>query len=283
MRDGIETRLAPLIPAGEKHQWCPAPLLLFYSEKHAEATLLPFGYLADPISVLHYNPFTPDWKTDAMIDKQALLQALNFRHACKTFDPTRKIPDGDFHLILEAGRLSPSSFGFEPWRFLVVQDMSLREKLRAVSWGAQGQFPTASHVIALLARKEDMRPESDYTEHMMRDVIKMSDEAIARRHRFYPQFMETDFHLQEPRALFDWSCRQAYIALANMMTAAALIDIDSCPIEGFNQEKAEAVLAEAGLLEDGRFGLAVMVAFGYRVNPQPVKTRQAMEQVVRWV
>jgi nitroreductase len=218
-----------------------------------------------------------------MIDQQAILQAFNFRHACKTFDPERKIPDADFSFILETGRLSPSSFGFEPWRFLVVQDMALRENLRAVSWGAQGQFPTASHVIALLARKEDMRPGSNYTENFMRDVQNMSAEAIARRHKFYPQFQETDFHLQEPRALFDWSCRQTYIALANMMTAAALIGIDSCPIEGFNQANAESVLSAAGLLEDGRFGLAVMVAFGYRVNPQPVKTRQTLEQVVRWV
>ena len=218
-----------------------------------------------------------------MIDKQDILQAFNFRHACKTFDPARKIADADFRLILETGRLSPSSFGYEPWRFLVVQDMALRDKLREVSWGAKGQLPTASHVIAILARKEDMRPGSDYTEHMMRDVHRMSEEGIARRHTFYPQFIESDFHLQDPRALFDWSCRQAYIALANMMTAAALIGIDSCPIEGFNQADAEAVLAESGLLEGGRFGLAVMVAFGYRVNPQPVKTRQTTEQVVRWV
>jgi nitroreductase len=118
---------------------------------------------------------------------------------------------------------------------------------------------------------------------MMRDVIKMSDEAIARRHTFYPQFHETDFRLDTARAVFDWSCRQAYIALANMMTAAAMIGIDSCPIEGFNQHNADAVLNEAGLLEDGRFGLAVMVAFGYRVKPQPTKTRQALEEVVRWV
>ena len=77
--------------------------------------------------------------------------------------------------------------------------------------------------------------------------------------------------------------RENIIALANMMTTAAMVGIDSCPIEGFNQDNAEAVLNEAGLLEDGRFGLAVMVAFGYRVNSQPVKTRQAMEDVVRWV
>lgn len=217
-----------------------------------------------------------------MLDKQDILQAFNFRHACKVFDATRKIPDADFRFVLETGRLSPSSFGFEPWRFLVVQDMALREKLRAVSWGAQGQFPSASHVVALLARKQDMLPGSAYTENFMRDVQKLSEEGIARRHTFYPQFHQTDFHLDTPRAVFDWSCRQTYIALANMMTAAAMIGIDSCPIEGFNREHAESVLNDAGLLENGRFGLSVMVAFGYRVNPQPPKTRQAMDDVVRW-
>lgn len=218
-----------------------------------------------------------------MIDKQAILDAFNFRHACKTFDPTRRIADDDFHFILECGRLSPSSFGFEPWRFLVVQDMALREKLRAVSWGAQGQFPTASHVIVYLARKEDMQPGSDYTENFMREVQKLSIEGIARRHIFYPQFHHSDFRLDTPRAVFDWACHQTYIALANMMTAAALIGIDSCPIEGFNRENAEAVLDEAGLLEGGRFGLAVMAAFGYRAYPQPTKTRQPLDAVVRWV
>jgi nitroreductase len=218
-----------------------------------------------------------------MIDKQAVLDAFNFRHACKTFDPARKIPAADFDMILECGRLSPSSFGFEPWHFVVVQDMALREKLRAASWGAQGQFPSASHVVAILARKDDMLPGSDYTETFMREVQKMSEEGIARRHKFYPQFHQTDFRIDTPRALFDWSCHQAYIALANMMTGAALIGVDSCPIEGFNRADAEKVLDEAGLLENGRFGLAVMVAFGYRVNPQPAKTRQTRDAVVRWV
>lgn len=218
-----------------------------------------------------------------MISKQDVLQAFRFRHACKTFDPARRIGDADFRYILECGRLSPSSFGFEPWRFVVVQDPALRESLRAASWGAQGQFPTASHVVAILARKDDLLPGSEYTESLMRDVQKMPDQAIARRHVFYPQFHRYDFQIDTPRALFDWSCHQAYIALANMMTAAALIRIDSCPCEGFNRQDAEAILAEAGLLENGRFGLAVMVAFGYRVKPQPEKTRQPIEDVVRWV
>ena len=217
-----------------------------------------------------------------MIGKQDILDAFNFRHACKTFDPARKLTDEDFRLILETGRLSPSSFGYEPWRFLVIQDMPLREKLLTVTWGAKGQFPSASHVIALLVRKDDLRPGSDYTERFMRNVQQLPEEAIARRTQFYRQFHESDFQLQEPRALFDWGCRQAYIALANMMTAAALLGIDSCPIEGFNQAGADRVLADAGVMDPRQFGLAVMVAFGYRINPQPAKTRQPLDQVVQW-
>ena len=218
-----------------------------------------------------------------MISQQAILDAFNFRHACKTFDPARKIAEADFRFILETGRLSPSSFGYEPWRFLVIQDMALREKLLGVTWGGKGQFPTASHVVAILARGEDMRPGSEYTERFMREVKHFPEDVIARRNAVYKTFQESDFQLQEPRALFDWSCRQAYIALANMMTAAALIGIDSCPIEGFSQEGADRILAEAGRLEDGHFRLGVMAAFGYRINPQTEKTRQTLEQITRWV
>jgi len=119
---------------------------------------------------------------------------------------------------------------------------------------------------------------------MMHDVYKFPPERIAGRTAVYRKFQESDFKLLEsPRALFDWACKQAYIALGNMMTAAALIGIDSCPIEGYDQADAEAVLAEAGVLDTAEWGLAVMVAFGYRINPQPAKVRQAMADVVRWV
>jgi nitroreductase len=217
-----------------------------------------------------------------MIEKQAILDAFNFRHACKTFDPAKRISDDDFRFILETGRLSPSSFGLEPWRFLVIQDQALRDKLLTVTWGAKGQFPTASHVIAILVRRDDMAAGSEFTERFMREVQHHPDEVIARRSGVLRKFQDQEFQMETPRARFDWSCRQAYIALGNMMTAAALIGIDSCPIEGFEQANAEAILEQAGHLEGGRFGLAVMVAFGYRINPQPAKTRQAMADVVRW-
>lgn len=219
-----------------------------------------------------------------MATKEEILAAFKFRHACKQFDPEKKIADQDFDFILETGRLSPSSFGFEPWRFVVIQNPELREKLKEVTWGAQGQLPTASHFLAILCRKGDMCFDSAYIDHFMRKVQKLPDEVVERKRGRYQKFQESDFNLLEnPRAMFDWACKQAYIALGNMMTAAAMIGIDSCPIEGFDVKNAEAVLAEAGVLDIEKFGLAVMVAFGYRINPQPVKTRQAMEEIVVWV
>ena len=85
--------------------------------------------------------------------QKKILDAFLFRHAAKDFDVARIIPEPVFATILQAGRLSPSSFGFEPWRFLVVQDAALRAKLHAFTWGGQKQIPNCSHLVVYLARK----------------------------------------------------------------------------------------------------------------------------------
>ena len=219
-----------------------------------------------------------------MIEKSKILEAFNYRHACKVFDADKKISDDDFALILETGRLSPSSFGFEPWKFLVVQNMALREKLKPATWGAQGTLPTASHFVVILARKQKtMRYDSQYIDYMMRDVHHLPDDAVAMRGKFYRAFQESDFNLLESeRATFDWAIKQTYIALGNMMTSAAMIGIDSCPIEGFKAKEIEKVMADDFGVDTSEFGVACMVAFGYRVDEQPAKTRQSIEDITRW-
>ncbi|MDA8382204.1 MAG: NAD(P)H-dependent oxidoreductase [Betaproteobacteria bacterium] len=219
-----------------------------------------------------------------MISHQDIIDAFHFRHACKAFDPARRISDSDFELVLEAARLSPSSFGYEPWRAVVIQNPALRERLLPMTWGAQKQLPTASHYVAILARRDGLLPEGEHVQHMLRDVLKFPPERTALRSKTYQKFLEHDFRLLDcDRALFDWASRQAYIALGNMMTVAAMMGVDSCPIEGFEQERAEAVLVEAGIMTRAHWGLAVMVAFGYRVQPQPTKIRRPMAEVVQWV
>ncbi|UOQ44018.1 NAD(P)H-dependent oxidoreductase [Halobacillus salinarum] len=217
--------------------------------------------------------------------KQAILEAAEFRHATKQFDPEKTIPEEDFRFILEVGRLSPSSFGFEPWRFVVVQNEKLREKIRNTAWGAYGKLPDASHFVIFLARtRQDTQYDSEYLQDQFTKVKQMPKEQIEKFIGRIKEFQETDFELLEgDRPLYDWASKQTYIALANMMTAAAEIEIDSCPIEGFNRKEMNQLLDEEGLLENGRFSISVMAAFGYRNGEQPPKSRRDYEEVVKWI
>lgn len=219
-----------------------------------------------------------------MIDKNKIIEAYNYRHACKVFDAEKKISDDDFSFILETARLSPSSFGFEPWKFLIVQNMELREKLKLVTWGAQGTLPTASHYIVILARKQKtMHFNSPYINHMMKDVHHLPEIAIKKRGEFVKTFQESDFSLMESeRAMFDWSSKQTYIALANMMTSAAMIGIDSCPVEGYRAKEMESLMTEDFGVDCTEFGVTCMVAFGYRLNEQKNKTRQDINEITQW-
>lgn len=219
-----------------------------------------------------------------MIKKQEILDAFNFRHAVKEYDENKKISDEDFQFILETGRLSPSSYGLEPWKFLVVQSSELRKKLMKVASGAEHKLKGASHFVIILART-DMRYDSPYVSNHMSSVQQIPDETKEMILKGLQEFQETKWKFFEnDRALFDWSSKQTYIALANMMTAAALIGIDSTPIEGFHYDNVHALLESEHLLENGLYKPSVMVAFGYRKEePQRAKTRKNLSEIVRWV
>ena len=217
--------------------------------------------------------------------KQEILDAYHFRHATKEFDPDKKVSDDDFRFILETGRLSPSSFGLEPWRFVIVQNNELREKIKNASWGAFSKLPEASHFVILLARtKLDTMYSSDYVRDHLVNVAHFPEEILEDYLEKVKAFQKDDFKMLEgERHIFDWACKQTYLALGNMMTAAAQIGIDSCPIEGFNIDKMNELLEAEGLLEDGHFGISVMAAFGYRAKDPRPKTRRAFDDVVKWV
>jgi nitroreductase len=217
--------------------------------------------------------------------KDEILKAHSFRRAIKEFEVDQKISEADFQFILEVGRRSPSSFGWEPWKFVVVQNKELREKLAEPSWGAQKQLASASHFIILLARKGDeMRAGSDYLKYKSQQIDRLPAEVEEMKVGFFKNFMENEFDLTDERKIFDWACKQVYLPLANMMTAAAQIGIDSCPMEGFSKAKVEEILAAEGVVDTKRLGVAAMVAFGYRKENSPFpQTRFPMEEVVEWV
>ena len=223
--------------------------------------------------------------TTPNIAKADIIEGFKFRHATKEFDSTKIISKDDMQFILETAHLSPSSFGFEPWHFIVVQDKQLRELLKPVAWGAPLKLDTASHFVLGLAMKAPMvKHDAAYIHTMMNEVKKMPAEVVEMYSKFYREFQERDFDLDTDKKLFDWSSKQAYIALGNMMTAAALTGIDSCPIEGFHQQEAEALLKEKFGVDTDKYGLAYMVAFGYRkADPANPKTRRNIEDIVSWL
>jgi nitroreductase len=219
------------------------------------------------------------------ISKQAILDAFQFRHACKEFDTERRISAEDFETILESARLSPCSFGLEPWKFLIVQNPALREKLRTHCWGAQKQLPTASHVVLCLQRTAtDMRYDSAYVRRFMLEIQQFPADVIELRGKFLENFQREDFNLLDSeRHLLDWSGKQTYIPLANMMTVAALLGIDSCPIEGYSQIGLAQVLAEDFGVEAQAWRPVYLLCLGYRkLPPARPKTRQDMATISLW-
>ena len=153
-----------------------------------------------------------------------------------------------------------------------------------VTWGAKGTLPTASHFVIILARRQkSMKYDSSYITHMMYEVHHLPPESAEGRRQKYREFQEDDFKLLESeRATFDWASRQCYIALGNMMTTAAMLGVDSCPIEGFKADEMEKMLSEELGVDTTLFGVAVMVAFGYRVDEPATKTRQKTDAMTTW-
>lgn len=112
-----------------------------------------------------------------MIQKDKILEIFNFRYACKRFNPTKEIPQEDFGVILESARLSPSSFGFEPWKFLVLKDKALKNALKSVCWGGENALDNASEFVVILARKKvDLLADSAYIQYMVEEVQKLPSE-----------------------------------------------------------------------------------------------------------
>lgn len=209
--------------------------------------------------------------------KKDFMEAMNFRHACKVFDDTKKISDEDITYILEAGRKSPSSFGQEGWKFLVITNENLKGKIRPFCWD-QKQITTCSHLVIILAAIEDVKPESGvpakrFARREMNQEKKDFYDNLYKNHLIVTQVLESD------KNVYSWSARQTYLAAANMMTAAAIKGIDSCPIEGFEKENIENVLG----LDISKFQLSLVLPFGYRLNPQPEQLRLPLDDVVEFI
>lgn len=192
------------------------------------------------------NPITTD----------QLLAAQAWRYATKQFDASKTIPAPVWQALEESLVLSPSSYGLQPWQFVVVTDPDLRAKLRPHSWN-QTQITDASHLVVFaIPDKVDVPYMEKYLARIA-EIRGVTLESLG----FYRNMMMADIIAGPRQAWVDeWAARQVYIALGNFMTSAALVGIDTCPLEGIDPREYDALLD----LPAKGFNTIVACAAGYR-------------------
>lgn len=191
----------------------------------------------------------------------ALLAHLKHRGAIKKFDPARRVPVEAWASLEAALVLSPSSFGLQPWRFVVVTNPALRAELRTHSWD-QAQIVDSSHIVVFAVKKNIGAPD---VERLIARIAEVRGTPAAKLEP-YRQMMLGFFKAGAGTMDVDaWSARQVYIALGFFMTSAAVMGIDTCPIEGINPAEYDRVL---GLGKEG-YGTLCVCAAGYRAADDP--------------
>lgn len=185
-----------------------------------------------------------------------LLNALEWRYATKLFDATKKIPADVWHALEKSLVLTPTSYGLQPYKFLVVQDAGKRAELLAHSW-KQKQIVEASHFVVFVARTEMTEADVDRFIKRTADIRQHPAENL----NAYRDVIIKDV-VKGPRgkAAHEWAARQSYIALGNLMTAAALLRVDTCPMEGLVPAEYDKILNLAGT----GYATVVACALGYR-------------------
>lgn len=206
-----------------------------------------------------------------------ITDALQFRYATKHFDPSKKISDADWKELLESFRMTASSYGLQPWKFIVVESPELRKKLTPISWG-QPQIEACSHLVVLTHLKK-MTPA--YIDHYLETISEIRHTPIEKLSVF-KSYMEKDL-INGPRAsqISDWASRQVYIAMGTFLLAAALKKIDTCPIEGIEAAKYDEALG----LTITDYQTVAVIAAGYRsaddASQNYPKVRFSAEEVIQ--
>lgn len=185
-----------------------------------------------------------------------ILSALNWRYACKVFDPAKKIPAETWDALEQSLVLTPSSFGLQPWKFLVIEDKELREKLVPHAWH-QRQVADSSHLVVMAVPKVVSEEHIDANIMRMAEVRGGTPDALMGFRKMVSGFRAG---LEAKGETEQWAKLQAYIALGQFMLAAALLGVDTCPMEGFVPAKFDEIL---GLDVQG-WTTAVLCPAGYR-------------------
>ncbi len=188
------------------------------------------------------------------MNSQEIISALQKRYAVKTFDPAKKVSNEDLHIILESGRLSPSSVGLEPWKFIVVENPELRKQMRSASYD-QTKVTEASHIIVITYRTDASFLPSELLERTSKTQGKTKEDLLGLQ-----KMAEGTVAGKEQLNLESWLKAQTYIPLGIMIETASLLGIDNCPMEGFDSKQINEILG----LEQKNLRVSTMLALGYR-------------------
>ena len=205
-----------------------------------------------------------------------LLQQLHWRYAVKRFDAARHIPDDVWAALEQALLLAPSSFGLQPWKFLVVATPALRQQLRTASWG-QSQVTDASHYVVITGLRTPTVDDVDRFLRRQSEVRGTPLDSMAGYRKVLVDFLAKGWASKDLAA---WNARQGYIALGQFMTAAAMLGIDTCPMEGIDMAAYDRLLD----LDGSRYTTLCACAAGYRAADDKYaaakKVRFALDEVV---
>lgn len=194
-------------------------------------------------------------QTQAPVSGETISDALNWRYATKRFDPTKKLSDEQWNVLKESLHLAASSFGLQPWKFIVVTDAAKKAALRADAWD-QSQASDCSHLVVVCSKKNMTEPDVD---HLMQATAQMRG-AEATSLDGYKGMILGSLSARTPEFVAAWNARQCYVALGFLLEAAALLKVDACPMEGFMPEKFDAALG----LSDSDYTATVLCALGFR-------------------
>lgn len=216
--------------------------------------------------------------TATTLSPQDLLERLNWRYAVKAF-ADRRIPHDDWAVLEKALVLSPSSYGLQPWRFLVITDAAVRRELLTASHG-QRKVVDSSHLVVFAARTSITAQDTRRWVERLGEMRKLPRPDLDR----LQATMDKDL-VEGPRAAEapEWAKRQAYLALGVFLTSAAAIGIDVCPMEGFDAAGYDRILK----LRERGYTATVIATAGYRSSTDPearaAKVRFADDEVVEQV
>ncbi len=184
-----------------------------------------------------------------------LLDRLRWRYAVKSFDPNRRIDAATWESLETALQLTPSSYGMQTWKFIVVESAEVKQRLRAASWN-QKQVTDCSHFVVFAHPPEVT--EADVARFL--DAMAETRQIPRENLQSYGKVILNDLMGPRKAKLAEWTARQSYIALGNFMTAAALLGVDTCPMEGLDPLKYDEILG----LNATRHRTVVACAVGYR-------------------